>query len=64
MKEVNNWKKRRRKKNIGLRSTDVKDMFETFANAAYKFKTLNGKKAERFRRRRDGRKGKLKPEKR
>jgi hypothetical protein len=48
MKEVNSLKKRRRKKKKGLRNIDVKGMFETRKNTAYKNKLFNGKKAVIF----------------
>ena len=63
MKEVNGLKKRRGKKKKGLRNIDVQDIFETCTNVTYKNNILNEKKAVRFGSRRNGRKGKLKPEK-
>jgi len=63
MTEANSLKKMRRKTKNGLRNIDVQDMFETCTNAACKNNILNGKKAVRFRRGRDGIKGKLKSEK-
>jgi hypothetical protein len=63
MKEANGLKKRRKKKKKGLRNIDVQDTFETGTNAAYNNNIFNGKKAVRLRRSRNGRQGKLKPEK-